>query len=472
MTLSYQCSYIHAILINPILRQSTPYRKILRRKELKMTYQLKRRHFLKGASGLLAAATLDGLTSLDVQAAPQRKQGNRARIQLPAYPSIDQYLQRAVDDGTVAGVVAMGATERGLIYEGASGQSNLTSGLSISPDTIFWILSMTKAITATACMQLIERGKLRLDQPAGDILPELKSRQILSGFDSTGQPKLRPARNSITVRHLLTHTSGFTYSIWSDQLSQFEKVTGLPDIGYSLNGAFAAPLEFEPGERWEYGISMDWVGKLVEAVTDQSLEIYFREQIFEPLGMLNTGFLISSAQKQRVATMHRRGADGSLLPEPFEINQRPEFFMGGGGLFSTPRDYMAFLQMLLNGGVYRKERILRADTVATMFRNHIGDLQVTEMKTAQPSWSNSFDQFSNEVHKWGLSFDINTQPGPHGRSAGSVSWAGLLNTYFWIDPVKRVVGSLFTQTLPFYDHRIVNLYGQFEQALYAGLQHA
>jgi CubicO group peptidase (beta-lactamase class C family) len=437
-----------------------------------MTVRLNRRRLLTGASSLLAVATLGGFASRNAQAAPRRAPGDAALVHHPAYTSIDQCLQRAVDDGTVASVVAMGATERGLVYEGARGKTNLRTGEAISPDTIFWLLSMTKAITATACMQLVERGRLRLDQPAGEILPQLKSPQILDGFDTSGQPKLRPARNTITVRHLLTHTSGFTYSIWSDRLSQYEKVTGMPDIGYSMNGAFAAPLEFEPGERWEYGISMDWVGKLVEAVTDQSLEVYFREHIFEPLGMRNTGFLIGNAQKQRVATLHRRQADGSLVPEPFEINQRPEFFMGGGGLFSTPRDYMAFLQMLLNGGTYRGERVLRADTVAMMFRNHIGDLQVAEMKTAQPSWSNSFDQFPGTAHKWGLSFDINTQPGPHGRSAGSVSWAGLLNTYFWVDPVKRVAGSLFTQMLPFYDARVVNLYGQFERAFYDGLRHA
>ncbi|SKC76715.1 CubicO group peptidase, beta-lactamase class C family [Burkholderia sp. CF099] len=435
-----------------------------------MTVRLNRRHLLTGASSLLAVATLGGFASRNAQAAPRRAPGDAALVHHHAYTSIDQCLQRAVDDGTVASVVAMGATERGLVYEGARGQTNLRTGEAISPDTIFWLLSMTKAITATACMQLVEQGRLRLDQPAGEILPQLKSPQILDGFDTSGQPKLRPARNTITVRHLLTHTSGFTYSIWSDRLSQYEKVTGMPDIGYSMNGAFAAPLEFEPGERWEYGIGIDWVGKLVEAVTDQSLEVYFREHIFEPLGMRNTGFLIGNAQKQRVATLHRRQADGSLVPEPFEINQRPEFFMGGGGLFSTPRDYMAFLQMLLNGGTYRGERVLRADTVAMMFRNHIGDLQVAEMKTAQPSWSNSFDQFPGAAHKWGLSFDINTQPGPHGRSAGSVSWAGLLNTYFWVDPVKRVAGSLFTQMLPFYDARVVNLYGQFERAFYDGLR--
>ncbi|MFM0127098.1 serine hydrolase domain-containing protein [Paraburkholderia sediminicola] len=437
-----------------------------------MTVQLTRRDLLKRASGFLAVAAVGGLTGIGTEAAEGHQERHRVLVRNPAFAAIDLSLRQAVDNGTVAGVVAMGATQRGLVYEGASGHANPQTGTAMTPDTVFWLLSMTKAITATACMQLIEQGRLSLDQPAGDILPELKSPQVLDGFDASGQPKLRPARNTITVRHLLTHTSGFTYSIWSENMSRYEKVTGMPDIGYSMNGAFKAPLEFEPGERWQYGIGMDWVGKLVEAVTDQSLEVYFREHIFAPLGMSNSGFLISGAQKERVATMHNRQSDGSLKPAPFEINQRPEFFMGGGGVFSTPRDYMAFLQMLVNGGTYRGERVLRADTVATMFQNHIGDLQVTEMKTAQPAWSNSFDQFPGMPHKWGLSFDINTQPGPHGRSAGSISWAGLLNSYFWIDPVRKVAGTLFTQILPFYDPRVVDLYGQFEQGLYHGLQHA
>src|SRR6266702_3447083 len=437
-----------------------------------MTVQLTRRDLLKRASGLLAVAAVGGLTSIETEATEGHQERHRVLVRNPAFATIDLSLRQAVDNGTVAGVVAMGATQRGLIYEGASGHANPQTGTAMTPDTVFWLLSMTKAITATACMQLIEQGKLSLDQPAGDILPELKSPQVLEGFDASGQPKLRPARNTLTVRHLLTHTSGFTYSIWSDRLSQYEKVTGMPDIGYSMNGAFAAPLEFEPGERWEYGIGMDWVGKLVEAVTDQSLEVYFREHTFTPLGMSNSGFLISGAQKRRVATMHNRQPDGSLKPAPFEINQRPEFFMGGGGAFSTPRDYMALLQMLVNGGSYRGERVLRADTIATMFQNQIVDLQVSEMKTAQPAWSNSFDQFPGTPHKWGFSFDINTQPGPHGRSAGSISWAGLLNSYFWVDPLRKVAGTLFTQILPFYDARVVDLYGQFEQGLYHGVQHA
>jgi CubicO group peptidase (beta-lactamase class C family) len=426
---------------------------------------------LLGATRLAAAATVGNLAARDAAANP-RPSVKAARVTSPSFAAIDGVLREAVRNRTVAGVVAMGATPHGVVYEGAAGAADMQSGAPITPDSVFWLLSMTKAITAVACMQLVEKGKLRLDQPAGDILPALKAPQILEGFDAAGQPRLRPARNTITLRHLLTHTSGYTYSIWSENLTRYEKVTGMPDIGYSLNGAFTAPLEFEPGERWQYGIGMDWVGKIVEAVTDQSLEVYFREHIFQPLDMADTGFLIGSAQKARVATMYKRQADGALLPAPFEINQRPEFFMGGGGLFSTPRDYMAFLQMLLNGGRHRGTAVLRPETVAAMLRNQIGDLRVVGMQTAQPEWSNSFDLYPGMEHKWGLSFDINPMPGPNGRSAGSVAWAGLLNSYFWLDPVKRVAGAMFTQVLPFHDQRIVGLLGEFERKLYAGLAKA
>ncbi|WP_050478309.1 serine hydrolase domain-containing protein [Herbaspirillum rhizosphaerae] len=435
-----------------------------------MTHNLSRRSMLKGASGLLAATTLGGLLSgrAAAQNAPQAVRDNYVPDQ--AFAAIDRVLEQAVDNKTVAGVVAMGATDKRMIYEGAFGKADVDAGTPISMDSVFWMLSMTKAITATACMQLIEQGRLKLDQPAGEILPELKSPMVLEGFDAAGKPKLRPARRAITVRHLMTHTSGYTYPVWSSDILQYEKATGMPDIAYSMNGAFAAPLEFEPGERWQYGISLDWVGKLVEAVTDQSLEIYFRENIFDPLGMRNSGFLIGGAQKKRVATMYNRQPDGSLKAAPFEMNQRPEFFSGGGGLFSTPRDYMAFLQMLVRGGSFNGARLLQPETVASMFRNQIGDLNVVEMKSALPAYSNSFDQFPGMPHKWGLSFDINTQAGPHGRSAGSGSWAGLLNSYFWIDPVKRVTGAMFTQVLPFYDARVVNLWGQVEEGIYGGLR--
>lgn len=383
---------------------------------------------------------------------------------------IDDAMRHAVDTGVTAGVVAVGASMDGLVYQGAFGTANAHAGTPMSLDTVFWLLSMTKAFTATACMQLVEQGRLHLDQEASTILPQLASPKVLEGFDDDGKPRLRPAKRAITVRHLLTHTSGYTYSIWSENLTRYEKVTGMPDIATCRNAAFDAPLEFEPGERWCYGISMDWVGKLVEAICDQSLEVYFRENIFAPLGMKDSGFLIGSSQKRRLATFYNRQSDGGLLAGPFEIPQRPEFFMGGGGAFSTPRDYITFLQTLLHGGTFKGARMLRPETVALMMQNQIGDLDVVEMKSAQPTYSNNFDQFPGQPHKWGYSFDINEWPGPHGRSAGSISWAGLLNCYFWLDPKRKVTGAMFTQILPFYDDRVVALYGDFENGLYHGLE--
>ena len=386
------------------------------------------------------------------------------------FAAVDKALHRAVEDRDVAGVVAIGATPNGIAFEGAYGKANIHQGTSMATDTVFWLLSMTKAITATACMQLIEQGRLRLDQTAGDILPQLASPKVLEGFDADGKPRLRPTKRPITVRHLLTHTSGYTYANWSEALTRYEQVTDLPDIATLRNAAFDAPLEFDPGDRWEYGISMDWVGKLVEEVSDQSLEIYFRENIFQPLGMKDSGFLIGSEQKRRVATLFNRQPDGTLAPAPFEMPQRPEFFTGGGGAFSTPQDYMRFLRALLNGGSLGGVHILRPQTVAMMMVNQIGELNVHEMRTAHPEFSNSFDQFPAQPHKWGLSFDINEQPGPNGRSAGSISWAGLLNCYFWLDPVKKVTGAMFTQILPFFDAKVTSLYGEFERGLYNGLE--
>ncbi len=413
-----------------------------------------RRGFLRLSAGSLALAALPTWG---------------ARATRDRFNSIDAAMMRAVSNATVAGVVALACDSRGVIYEGAYGKRDLANPGGMTPDTVFWLLSMTKAITATACMQLVEQGKLRLDQPMSRILPLLQDPLVLEGFDASGRPMLRPAKRAITLRHLLTHTSGFTYGNWSDRIPRYEAATGMPDIAESRNGAFAAPLEFDPGERWQYGIGMDVVGKIVEAVSGQSLEIYFRERIFEPLGMANTGFLIGSAQKKRTATTYARQSDGSLKAMPFEMPQRPEFFSGGGGLFGTPRDYMAFLRMLLGDGFSKGARILKAETVAAMRTNQIGDLDVSPLKSSAPAWSNDADLFPGMRQKWGLSFDINTAPGPCGRSAGSYGWAGLLNCYYWVDPARKVTGAMFTQLLPFYDARVVGLYGAFERGLYTGL---
>jgi methyl acetate hydrolase len=380
----------------------------------------------------------------------------------PSLAQVDQALRQAVNAATVPGIVAIGATDKGIVYEGAFGPS-------ITADSVFWIASMTKAITATACMQLVEQGKLQLDQEMGKLLPQLESPKVLVGFDANGAPQLRPTKRAITLRHLLTHTAGFTYSIWSEPMTQFEKVTGTPFVGECKNASFTAPIEFDPGDRWQYGINIDWVGKAVEAVSDQSLEVYFREHIFAPLGMSDTGFLISSAQKARVAQMFSRDQEGALKPIEFEMPQRPEFFMGGGALFSTPRNYMQFLQMLLHQGTFAGAQVLKPETVTLMQQNHIGDLNVVTLKTAHPETSNDANLFPGMEQKWGLSWAINMQPGPAGRSAGSVAWAGLFNTYFWVDPTKRVTGTIMTQLLPFADPEVLKLFGKFESGLYAAV---
>ena len=416
-----------------------------------------RRDVLKSLTTLAAASSIAGAIKPSSAGAAVADPGLS-----PALGQVDQVLRQAVNAGTVPGIVAIGATDKGIVYEGAFGPS-------ITADSVFWIASMTKAVTATACMQLVEQGKLQLDQEMGKLLPQLESPKVLEGFDSNGTPKLRPAKTAITLRHLLTHTAGFTYSIWSEPMTQFEKVTGTPFIGACENASFTAPLEFDPGDRWQYGINIDWVGKAVEAVSDQSLEVYFREHIFAPLGMSDTGFLISSAQKARVAPMFSRDQDGTLKPTAFEMPQRPEFFMGGGALFSTPRNYMAFLQMLLRGGTFAGAQVLKPETVALMQQNHIGDLNVVTLKTAHPETSNDANLFPGMVQKWGLSWAINTEPGPAGRSAGSVAWAGLFNTYFWLDPSKRVTGTIMTQLLPFADPEVLKLFGKFESGLYSAV---
>jgi methyl acetate hydrolase len=188
-----------------------------------MALKLSRRDLMIGASSAVAAAALGGLADRYTLAS---EASSLARN--PAFAAIDRSLRQAVDNETVAGVVAMAATPQGIVYEGSLGAGNRDVGLAMSSDAVFWLLSMTKGITAAACMQLIEQDKLRLDQLAAEILPELRSPQVLEGFDAAGQPRLRPAKRPITVRHLLTHTSGFTYSIWSENLLRYEKVTGMP----------------------------------------------------------------------------------------------------------------------------------------------------------------------------------------------------------------------------------------------------
>jgi methyl acetate hydrolase len=318
-------------------------------------------------------------------------------------------------------------------------------------------------------MQLVEQGKLTLEGPLPDIDKAVNDPQVLTGFDASGAPQLRPAKRPITLRHLLTHTAGFSYETWDAETVRYVKASGMPSTPTGKIAALRLPLVFDPGDRWEYGINIDWVGRLVEHVSGKPLDVYFRDHVFAPLGMKDSGFVTSPEQRERQASVHQRQGDGSLAPQPLETPFTPEFYAGGGGLYSTAPDYLIFLQMLLNQGSHNGARILKPETVALMGQNHIGDLEAGILKTQLPMRSNDVDLFPGISLKWGLAYMINVQPGPNGRSAGSLTWAGLYNTYFWLDPKRRVAGMIMTQILPFADTRALAVYGQFERAVYQAL---
>ncbi len=383
--------------------------------------------------------------------------------------AIDQVLRQAVTANEVPGVVAMAATDQGIIYEGAFGRRELGQDAAMTPDTVVWIASMTKALTATAAMQLVERGQLQLDAPAADVLPELSQAQVLDGFDASGQPRLRAPRRAMTLKHLLTHTAGFSYEMWSADIVKYQEVTGTPGITTCENAALTTPLLFDPGERWDYGINIDWVGKMVEAVSGRRLGDYLQKNLFTPLGMHSTSFKLSPSQRARLASIHAREADSTLAVFPFEIPQEPEFEMGGGGLYGTAQDYLRFTQMLLHRGTFNGNQVLQPETVETMSQNHIGDVDCVELQTVVPSLSHNANFFPGMQQKWGLSFLINTALTPHGRSPGSLAWAGLANTFFWIDRTKGVTGVFMTQILPFFDEQAIGLFRDYEAAVYASL---
>jgi methyl acetate hydrolase len=382
---------------------------------------------------------------------------------------IDQVLRQKTDAREIPGVVAIAANGKELIYQGAYGKRDLGKDNAMTVDSVFWIASMSKAITAAAGMQLVEQGKLSLNEPIGKVLPDLAAPQVLEGFDANGEPKLRPARTPITLRHLMTHTAGFCYDLWNGDMVKYLERTGLPAITTCKNDALKTPLASDPGTRWEYGINIDFVGKAIEAASGKRLDAYLRDHLLTPLGMTDTGFRIGEEQRKRLVGMHARGPDGSLAPIPFELDQDPEFHMGGGGLYGTGGDYIKFTQMILNKGRGNDSQVLKPETVEMMGQNHIGDLNMTKLISALPDLTNDVDPYPDVDKKWGLSFLSNTARTPEGRSSGSLAWAGLANTYFWIDPSRDVTGVILMQMLPFVDHKCLEAFADFESGVYAGL---
>ena len=384
-----------------------------------------------------------------------------------ASSAIDRTLREGIERRKIPCVTAMVASQNEILYSGAFGKRDSASGIDVQPDSIFAIASMTKAITSVAAMQLVERGKLKLDEPVAKHLPELAKPDVIEGFDAAGKPVLRPATKAITLRHLLTHTSGFAYPTWSEEMFKYTQVTAPIAAGAV---APLVPLVFEPGTRWQYGYSADWTGRLVEAVSGLNLEQYFQRNILEPLGMKDTSFIFPADKFDRLVSRSTRQNGGPLQEAPRALPLKPAAFNGGGGLNSTAPDYIRFMQMILRYGRSGvRDEILSAKSVEMMSVNQIGDLGAGRLKTFLPNTSSDVDLHPGAVDKWGLGFLINPAGYPGGRSAGSLAWAGVFNTFYWIDPPRGICAVIMMQFLPFVDKEAVGLLGDFERSVYANL---
>ena len=387
---------------------------------------------------------------------------------------VQAILDQGVRAGDVVGASAQVVTADAVLAAASAGQRSADAEADAGPmtlDTVGWIASMTKAITGAAAMQLVERRKLHLDAPASDVLPNLAEAGVLEGFDDGGQPVVRPARAPITLRHLLTHTAGFGYPFWSEPMLRYHQATGTQSItsGELVTMATPVPALFDPGEGWMYGINVDFVGRMVEEASGQRLDHYFGEHICGPLDMHSTDFSLSTEMEGRLAAVHTRLPDGSLTAVELARSPEPRFPSGGGGLYSTVVDYCRFLQMILGRGSRCGVKVLEPETVDQMTVNNIGDLRVVALPTVMPELTNDAEFFPGVEKTWGLTFQINEEPLPTGRPAGGLMWAGVLNSFFWIDMDNQVAGTYISQQIPFADARSYQLYTDIETATYRQL---
>jgi CubicO group peptidase (beta-lactamase class C family) len=336
------------------------------------------------------------------------------------------------------------------------GRRSVAEPAPMSADTIFWLASMTKLVTSIAALQLIEEGALGLDQPVADLRPDFADIPVLDGYGDDGKARLRPATDRPTIRHLITHTAGLGYAAMDPVLARYaEENKGDPALGHLL------PRRFDAGAGWLYGASTDWLGAAIEVVSGKGLDAVFEERIFGPLGMTDMSFAPGPDQLSRKAQVHARLPDGSLVPTEFAMPTPPYFSMGGGGLYGTGPDYMKLLAALLDG------QVLSPASRAGLFANAVGDLDAGCLVSSSPRFTNDFDPLPGHAKRWSLGLLHNPNPVPGRRAAASGAWAGLANTYFWVDPTTRVAGLLLTQILPFADPDALALFTTLEETVYA-----
>lgn len=371
---------------------------------------------------------------------------------------IDGLLRQAVGSGTVHGVVAMVVDREGVLYEGAAGDAG--------PDTMFRNASMTKAVATTGALQLVEQDRLQLDQTVESVLPEFAELKMIEGFDGE-RPILREPASKATIRQLMTHTAGLGYFFLNERLFRYGPAVGLPNPLEGKKSSLSAPLVNDPATLWEYGVNTDWLGLALERLTGQTLGVYLAEHVYGPLGMTDSTFHPSDEQRARLMPVRMRALDGGLESIELDLPAEPEWDAGGHGSYGTARDYARFIRAWLNDGELDGHRVLGPDTVATAFEDHIeGIAQPEIMRSCVPELSNDVPALP-VPQGWGLGFHLVKADIPGMRSAGTGDWAGIFNTYYWIDRAAGIGGLFMTQLLPFYDTKLIETLLGFEVGVYA-----
>lgn len=376
-------------------------------------------------------------------------------------------LQAVLDDSVARNrmpfVVGMTGKASGVTFAGAAG--NAAPGLKAAPDTVFRIFSMTKAIGSTAAMILVDRGQLDIDAPVQDVLPEFARIQVLDGWDGD-KPRLRAPKVKATARHLATHTSGLEYEFWRPEVGVYLQKTKRPSILAGTKDALFYPMMTDPGTRWGYGPSVDWLGLMVEKISGQRIDAFLKRNVFDPLGMKDTDVEVRPHMLGRLAAVKARGPDGKFADFDIAPPSNPEVYGMGHALYSTPQDYMRFLRMFLNKGALDGQRVLSERAVARLLENHMGPLKFEKMVTAAPPITADCDPFPGTTRTHSFGFLRNEADIPGHRRAGSQTWAGVLNTHYWFDPRSDLAGVIMTQSLPFVEAPFMEAYDAFEAAAY------
>jgi CubicO group peptidase (beta-lactamase class C family) len=375
--------------------------------------------------------------------------------------ALSALLKNATDRGDVPGVVVAVVNTDGMLYNEAFGKSSTAGNTPMTKDTIFNMASMTKPITSVAIMMLVDEGKLKLDDEVAKYLPKYKDPLVITKFnEADASYETRPAKRAITIRHLLTHTSGIGYGFASPMLTKIIEKTKKNELDL--------PLLFDPGEGWAYGASTRVLGHVVEAISGQKIDAFLESRILQPLGMHDTGYLVPAAKYPRVVAVNARGADGKFMERPVP-SPIPATVQGDGGLYGTASDYGLFLRMLLNRGTLGGKRILSEQSARTVFESHTGSVVVKEQQSANPVLSRNFPVGAGK-DRWGLGFQLAAEKQPNRRSPGSGTWAGIFNTHFFVDPSREIGVVVMMQTLPFYDDASMKVYAGVEEAVYRNLK--